>query len=80
VAPEIARSLVSQRDNRIEPRGPTRGPDAEKNEVRRRTKVIGIFPHEASLLRLVTALAIDWTERFSKQRYLVSLPNLQRSG
>jgi len=43
-------------------------------EVRRRTKVIGIFPHEASLLRLVTALAIDWTERMSKKRYLVSLP------
>lgn len=48
-------------------------------EVRRRTKVIGIFPHEASLLRLLTALAIDWTERFSKQRYLVSLPAPKRS-
>lgn len=40
-------------------------------EVRRRTRVVGIFPHEASLLRLVTALAIDSSEQWSKKRYLV---------
>jgi len=40
-------------------------------EVRRRTKVVGIFPHEASLLRLATALAVDCSEKWSKQRYLV---------
>jgi putative transposase len=39
-------------------------------EVRRRTRVVGIFPHEASLLRLVTALAIDSSEKWSKKRYL----------
>jgi putative transposase len=42
-------------------------------EVRRRTRVVGIFPHEASLLRLVTALAIDYSERWSTKRYLVPL-------
>src|SRR5581483_1535903 len=39
-------------------------------EVRRRTRVVGIFPHEASLLRLVTAIAIDTSERWSTKRYL----------
>jgi transposase-like protein len=39
-------------------------------EVRRRTRVVGIFPHEASLLRLVTALAIDSSEKWSTKRYL----------
>ena len=39
-------------------------------EVRRRTRVIGIFPHEASLLRLATALAIDSSEKWSRHRYL----------
>jgi transposase-like protein len=39
-------------------------------EVRRRTRVVGIFPHEASLLRLITALAIDSSEQWSTKRYL----------
>jgi len=40
-------------------------------DVRRRTRVVGIFPHEASLLRLATALAIDSSEKWSKKRYLL---------
>lgn len=39
-------------------------------EVRRRTRVVGIFPHEASLLRLASALAMDTTEKWSTTRYL----------
>ena len=33
--------------------------------------MVGIFPHEASLLRLATALAIDSSEKWSKKRYLL---------
>ena len=39
-------------------------------EVRRRTRVIGIFPHEASLLRLITALAIEQNDRWRQQHWL----------
>lgn len=39
-------------------------------EIRRRTRVVGIFPHEASLLRLATAVAMDTSERWSTSRYL----------
>jgi transposase-like protein len=38
-------------------------------DVRRRTRVIRIFPNEASLLRLGTALAIERNERWSGRRY-----------
>jgi len=48
-------------------------------EVRRRTRVVGIFPHEASLLRLVTAIAIDTSERWSTKRYL-NLPTRARQA
>jgi transposase-like protein len=44
--------------------------ERQNHEVRRRTHVIGIFPHEASLLRLATAIAIDASERWSTWRYL----------
>lgn len=39
--------------------------------VRRRTRVIRIFPHEASLLRLLTALAIEQNDRWRRARWLV---------
>lgn len=40
-------------------------------EVRRRTRVIRIFPHEASLLRLLTALAIEQNDRWREHRWIV---------
>ena len=40
-------------------------------EVRRRTRVIRIFPHEASLLRLLTALAIEQNDAWRTVRFLV---------
>lgn len=39
--------------------------------VRRRTRVIRIFPNEASLLRLGTALATERNEHWSLRRYLI---------
>jgi putative transposase len=39
--------------------------------VRRRTRVIRIFPHEASLLRLLTALAIEQNDRWRHHRWIV---------
>ncbi|MGH3113093.1 MAG: IS256 family transposase, partial [Gaiellaceae bacterium] len=40
-------------------------------EVRRRTRVIRIFPNPASFLRLGTALAIERTEQWATRRYLI---------
>jgi transposase-like protein len=39
--------------------------------VRRRTRVIRIFPNEASLVRLGTALAMERNEHWSLRRYLI---------
>ncbi|MGQ0646065.1 MAG: IS256 family transposase [Gemmatimonadaceae bacterium] len=44
------------------------------NEVRRRTRVIRIFPHEASLQRLLTALAIEQNDRWRQQHWLLHPP------
>jgi putative transposase len=41
-------------------------------EVRRRTSVIRIFPHEASLLRLLTALAIEQNDTWRHRHWLVA--------
>jgi putative transposase len=40
-------------------------------EVRRRTRVIRIFPHEASLLRLTTALAIQQNDKWRVQKWFL---------
>lgn len=40
-------------------------------EVRRRTRVIRIFPNEESFLRLGTALAIERSEQWAERRYLI---------
>jgi transposase-like protein len=42
----------------------------EHGEMQRRTKVVRIFPNEASLLRLGTALAIERNEQWQERRYL----------
>ncbi len=38
--------------------------------MQRRTKVVRIFPNDASLLRLGTALAIERNEQWMEWRYL----------
>jgi len=40
-------------------------------EVRRRTRVIRIFPHEASLLRLTTALAVQQNDKWRGQKWVL---------
>lgn len=49
----------------------TNAAEAHHQVVRRRTRVIRIFPHEASLLRLLTALAIEQNDRWRQQRWIV---------
>jgi transposase-like protein len=45
--------------------------EAHHQIVRRRTRVIRIFPHEASLLRLLTALAIEQNDSWRSRRWLL---------
>jgi len=49
----------------------TNAVERHHQEVRRRTRVIRIFPHEASLLRLVTALAIEQNDSWHSKRWLL---------
>lgn len=39
-------------------------------ELKRRTRVVRVFQDEASCLRLVTALAMDYSEEWQDLRYL----------
>lgn len=48
--------------------------EREHEEVRRRTRVIRIFPNEASYLRLVSALTIDRNDAWAKRRYIIPAP------
>ncbi len=43
-------------------------------EVRRRSRVVRIFPNEASLVRLLGALAIERNEQWMERRYMVFKP------
>lgn len=57
-AGELRRKLRTT--NSIEP---------EQGEMQRRTKVVRIFPNDASLLRLGTVLAIERNEQWLERRY-----------
>ena len=46
----------------------TNGLERLNKEVRRRTAVVGIFPNEASCLRLVTALLMETSEEWELGR------------
>ena len=49
----------------------TNGLERLNQELKRRTRVVRIFPHRESLLRLVTALALEQSEEWvSGRRYL----------
>ena len=49
----------------------TNGLERVNEEIKRRTKVVRIFPSEQSCLRLVSALAIEWSEEWvTGRRYL----------
>lgn len=45
--------------------------EREHEEIRRRTRVSRLFPHEASYLRLATALAADRNDVWAKRRYII---------
>jgi transposase-like protein len=44
--------------------------------VRRRTRVIRVFPNEASFIRLASALAMERNERWLAKRYVEALENV----
>jgi transposase-like protein len=43
----------------------------EHEEIRRHTRVVRIFPNDASFLRLATALAADCNDAWGKRRYIM---------
>jgi transposase-like protein len=47
--------------------------ERQNKEIKRRTRVATLFPNEASLLRLVTAVLVELSEEWetSNMRYLV---------
>lgn len=47
-------------------------------EIRRRTRGVRIFPNDASLLRLISALAIERNEKWMERRYLI-MPEVPRA-
>jgi transposase-like protein len=69
-AETLACYVLSREDVRTKLRS-TNAVERHHMEVRRRTRVIRIFPHEASLLRLLTALAIEQNDRWRHKRWLV---------
>jgi len=44
--------------------------ERQNQELKRRTRVVRIFPNEGSCLRLVTALAIEQSEEWQDRHYL----------
>ena len=62
---------VLERDDVRTKLGSTNPLERHHVEVRRRTRVIRIFPHEASLLRLLTALAIEQNDSWRSKRWII---------
>lgn len=69
-AETLACYALSREDVRRKLRS-TNAVECHHQVVRRRTRVIRIFPHEASLLRLLTALALEQNDRWRRARWLV---------
>lgn len=54
----------------------TNGIEHDHMAVRRRTRVIRVFPNEASFIRLASALAIERNEKWLGKRYVAPLENV----
>ncbi len=50
----------------------TNGLERVNQEIRRRTRVVGIFPNEASCLRLVTAILMEISDEWETGRTYMS--------
>jgi transposase-like protein len=57
----------------------TNGLERLHGEIKRRTKAVGAFPDRASALRLITAVALKVTVKWSDRRY-VDVALLERQG
>jgi transposase-like protein len=68
---ETLACYVLQRDDVRRKLRSTNAVEGHHQVIRRRTRVICIFPHEASLLRLLTALAIEQNDRWRHHRWIV---------
>ena len=51
----------------------TNGLERLNQEIRRRTRVVGVFPNEASCLRLVTALAMETSDEWATGKVYLSM-------
>jgi transposase-like protein len=51
----------------------TNGLERLNQEIRRRTRVVGVFPNEGSCLRLVSALAMETSEEWETGKAYLTL-------
>jgi len=51
----------------------TNGLERLNKEIKRRTRVVGIFPNEAACLRLVTALAMEYSDEWETGKVYITL-------
>ena len=54
-----------------------RAGEAQSEEIKRRSRMVRIFPNERSCLRLVTALAVDQSEEWITGRRYLDMEELE---
>jgi transposase-like protein len=55
-----------------------RAGEAQSQEIKRRSRVVRIFPNERSCLRLLTALAVEQSEEWITGRRYLDMEELER--
>ena len=53
----------------------TNGLERLNREIRRRTRVVGIFPNEASCLRLISAILMEFHDEWQVDRIYLTFPD-----